>query len=338
MRIFGKRGPVPGYFVLRDGEGGGGNGGGEGGGNGGGQGGGGAGNGNAGGGGTGDGGGGGGNPPAHWAAAAGLPADLHGHEFVKGSKDLADFVKQSVNAQGMLGRKGVLVPTDWNNAEQVDKFYADLGRPKAHTEYQLKGPGKGADGKDRQYSESDKKFVDGMLPALHKAGLSQRQVEQIEGAWNESMTQLDGVFSKFAADSGKALDAKWGAEKPKMIAAAERFGRAAWGEQFDNMRKIPLAGGGFLLDHPMVLDAFAQAGLAMGEDGGEGGGRGGSGSSDPFSSLEAANKYVDDLYAAAEADPKHWLNHPEDASHAENRAHLHKVQRYAAQQKRRAKD
>lgn len=307
-------------FWSPDGEGGGG--GGQGGG--GGEGGGGQGGGQGGG---GQGGGGGGDPPPHWAAASGIPAELAGHEFVKGSKDLGDFVKQSVNAQGLLGRKGAIVPKDDAAPEEWSKFYETIGRPKAHTDYRV------PERSDKQpYSDVDKAFQGAMLPVLHEAGLSQRQVDKITTAFNDHQIKLEGTFKAFADNSQAALDKKWGAEKGAKIEAGKRFATTVLGQQYENLKRIPLVGGGFAADHPLILELLASAGEAMGEDGGAGGGGGGSG--DPLSSPEAAKAYVDQQYAEAEKDKEHWLNHPDRAEHAKNKEYLHRVQRLAAQKKK----
>lgn len=274
------------------------------------------------GGGSGGGGGeGGGGAPPHWSTA--LPEDLRGHEFVKGSKDLADFTTQSINAQGLLGRKGVIVPKDDAKPEDWDKFYSDLGRPKAPTDYKV------PERSDKQaYTDADKAFQGVMMPALHKAGLSQKQVDAVTGAYNDHVIQLEGAFKAFADKSSEALDKEWGADRQAKIDAGSRFARAALpGNDYENLKRLPLVGGGFVADHPLVLKLLAKAGEAMGDDGGPGGGSGGAG--DPLSSPEAAKAYVDGVYAAAETDKKHWLNDPQSAEHKKNKEYLHRVQRLA---------
>lgn len=266
------------------------------------------------------GGGGEGGAPAHWGAA--LPEDLRSHEFVKGSKDLADFTKQAVNAQGLLGRKGAIVPKDDAAPEEWDKFYETTGRPKAHTDYKV------PERPDKQpFSDSDKAFQGAMLPVLHKAGLTQRQVDTVAGAFNEYGVKLEGVFKEFADKSSAALDKDWGAERPAKIASGKRFAEAVLGSDYENLKRLPLVGGGYVADHPLILKLLAGAGDAMGEDGGAGGG--GGGGSDPMSSPEAAKAYVDEVYATAEKDKSHWLHDPNSAEYKRQKEYLHKVQRLA---------
>ena len=261
---------------------------------------------------------------AHWSLS--LPEDLRGHEFVKGSKDLADFTKQSINQAALVGRKGVILPKEGAAAEDWNQVYDAIGRPKDITGYKV------PERADKvAYTDTDKKFIEQMLPGLHKAGLNQQQLDGTVTAYNTVMAEVDKQYKAFADDSSKALDKEWGDKKPAMLAAAEKFAQKVWGDNFENMRRMPVPGVGFLLDHPMVIKALATAGQAMSEDGF--GGAGGGNGNDPFASPEAAKAYVDGVYAEAEGDPKHWLNHPESAQHASNREYLQRVQKVATAKK-----
>ena len=90
------------------------------------------------------------------------------------SKDWANpdaMAESYLNLEKTVGAKGVSVPGESATDEDWSNFYDQLGRPKEATDYTFAMP-EGVEAKP-----SDLAYQKAMAPALHEAGLTQRQVD-----------------------------------------------------------------------------------------------------------------------------------------------------------------
>ena len=78
----------------------------------------------------------------HWSHTAEyVPQDLRGHAALLKAKTPGDALKEFVGAQELIGRKGIIAPTDWSDKTQVRSFLEKLPEtmrpPATETDYKL---------------------------------------------------------------------------------------------------------------------------------------------------------------------------------------------------------
>lgn len=185
-------------------------------------------------------GGGGQNGGGSWRDA--LPADLRDHAALKSHADVVSLAKEHVNAQQLIGRKGVILPGENAKPEDWDKVYDALGRPKDPQGYGIKRPD--AVPEDRW----DGKRADWWAGVAHKAGLTPAQEKAIREA--TFAADGEGAAARAAAvkQAGEQLDQKL---------------RGEWGAAYDANMKTVEAGLGFMgLDDQTLIGL---RGLGLGE-------------------------------------------------------------------------
>jgi hypothetical protein len=144
----------------------------------------------------------------------------------KGFKSMNDVLTSAYNAEKLLGAgpdKIIKLPNaaEANSEEAWGQIYDKLGRPKAPTEYGLKGP----DGNPTPLTEA-------IAPVLHKMGLTAKQAGELNQWWNEyagkaGETQKAEHDAKVAEATGQ-LKTDWGAAYEQNVniakTAAKEFG------------------------------------------------------------------------------------------------------------------
>lgn len=140
-----------------------------------------------------------------------LPAEFHGNQTLTTHKDLPSFVKSSLEAQKLIGRKGAIVPNENAEQHEWDRFYTELGRPNAPTDYGLTRPESYPE--HLPYDDGDATF---MSEALHSMGASPKQASV---AWEalhkyaESIhTRADEVSTQDRTEGLEKLRAEWGGQ------------------------------------------------------------------------------------------------------------------------------
>lgn len=227
---------------------------------------------------------------------------------IKGWKTPADAIRGYGELEKTVGADKIALPGKDAKPADWDNVWGRLGRPESADKYVLPKPATG------DYSDGDKSFQAQILPALHKAGVTQRQLEAIAPAWNELMTQqgktLDTFASTFRDKSTTDLTKEFGGEqgfKTNTDLANRAFTQVFGAEGVKALTQTRLMDGSYLADNPLLIRAFAKLGAGMQEDGGlvEG-------------NVAAAGSAQTDLakiYAAAGADPKHAYNDPKNPEH-----------------------
>lgn len=118
--------------------------------------------------------------------------DLRGYAQNKGWKTMDDAVRSYREGETLNGvPKNELIRVPKADAQQADwdKFYASVGRPTKAEEYQIPDLPGGA--------KPDEAFTSAMLPAMHAAGLSQRQLNAVATAWNGFVAkQMEAMASE----------------------------------------------------------------------------------------------------------------------------------------------
>lgn len=167
-----------------------------------------------------------GTPPS-WQA--GLDQDLVSDPFLARfgkEEDLPALIKEAVNAQRLIGKKGLIVPGKDASPEEVEQFQLALGRPKEITGYEF---GKPADWpEDLPYEQA---IEDGFRSFAFKAGLSAKDAR--------------AAFEWYTAFSLDQVNAYQEAQKTATEGAVKEL-RKDWGPEYEQNFK---AAGGMLVKH-----------------------------------------------------------------------------------------
>jgi tellurite resistance protein len=240
----------------------------------------------------------GGAGAADWKA--GLPEDIRAHPALGQFRDVAALAKEHVNLQTLIGRKGIIPPTDRDAPHAWDRFYNSLGRPEAPDGYDLAPPAGMPEG---LYSADMAKAYS---EAAHKAGLSAKQAHALHdwfvGLSANAARARDAQQARERDGLETELRIEWGADYGAKLAAARRAARAF--SDGDTLDKLEQTLGG-----AAMVRMFANIGEQMTEDRliGAGGG-------DTIAGPEQAKAEIARIRGEALKDPKHALNdrfHPE---------------------------
>jgi len=140
-----------------------------------------------------------------------VPEDLRREKIYDAIKDLPTAFKTLGHQAKLVGRKGILLPTEASGQSEWDTFHEALGRPKTAEEYMMEVPEEHTDYFDEELIKEAK----GMF---HGLGFNQRQVDTL---WE--------FEKKRAATTDKALDDFEAQEKSE----AETALRNKWGTAYD---------------------------------------------------------------------------------------------------------
>lgn len=214
------------------------------------------------------------------AAGTGAGAAPVMGDFLKGAKpetvklfQSKGWDKQSVDQWGdgyyLLEKRvgnSITPPGKDAKPEEWDAFHAHV-RPEKVENYKIPD-------KDGGYSDGDKAFHAAILPLVHQAGLSQRQIDILVPGWNKYAADVLGqanaageaAETKLRTEATAQLKKEQGANFPAFVDHAQRGARFAFGEDFDAVANLALKDGGKLGDHPLFLKGFARVDGAMAED------------------------------------------------------------------------
>lgn len=200
-----------------------------------------------------------------WAKDLTLDPDTLKHPALGQVKDLPDLARQFVNAQQLIGRKGLIPPKEGDAPELVAAWRKGLGVPEDPNGYKIERP---ADMPEPLWQQ-DRAQAWGQL--AHKVGLTPQQEKAIR-EW-----QLGEVTGRVQAlnQSGQKLEAElrheWGGDYDGQMQLADRAIKEL-GFGADVLQQLRLAG--VAAD---ALRGFAKVGAMLGEDqliGTNGGARG----------------------------------------------------------------
>jgi hypothetical protein len=194
------------------------------------------------------------NPtPSDWRT--GLPTDLRAHPALQHVKDIAGLAKEHVNLQGLIGRKGVIPPSDRDGPEHWDRFYNTLGRPPAPDGYEFKKP----DG----LSDYSDELASWFRQAAHKAGLPAKAASALHDAFVARAmegSRRAGIEHAEATQSIESeLQAEWGSGYDRKLEMARRAARAYGDERTLTALESKLGGA-------ELVRMFARIGESAAED------------------------------------------------------------------------
>lgn len=239
-----------------------------------------------------------------------LPEEARTDPNIIKYKTPEDFYKGYKSTVELVGRKGVIIPTDKSTPEEWEKYYNSTGRPEKPEGYKFSK----IEGLHKDVSITPE-FDGGLATVFHKAGLNNAQSEGLR-------KEFVGLLNQAQVDQEK--------RENQAIQTAETALRKEWGANYDANKNlvakgIMKAGGQEALDamggekglgnNPVVLKALAKVFSSMSEDqlkafdGGAGGSGGQAGNETPEVALQKINSMM--------ADTKHPINNANDPKHSE---------------------
>jgi hypothetical protein len=152
-----------------------------------------------------------------------FPAELKDNEQLRTHKNFSDTLANWGSLHRLNGYDKIPLPAPNSNDDVWDTVYDRLGRPKAVTDYKLPEVDASVPADRRAKPE----FIQGVLTLLHKAGLSQRQLDIILPGWNglvESQSQATLADQQRAADQAmQGLKSIWGVAYDPNKSLVERY-------------------------------------------------------------------------------------------------------------------
>ena len=191
--------------------------------------------------------------PGSWRDS--LPADLKDNPSLSSFTDIGGLAKSYVHAQSIVGKKGVVVPTDKDDDTVWGNFYKTLGVPDLD-KYEITAP------KDVKLNDS---VMARFKESFQKNGVLPKQANAIIASYIQyEQDTLKEQNTKKEADSTAALEGlkrEWGPEGFQKETAAARVAAKEIGPEF--MEYLKQSG---LANDPMLVKALAKFGKLYGED------------------------------------------------------------------------
>jgi len=174
-------------------------------------------------------------------------------------KDVGSLAKSYLEAEKMISRKGVIVPTERSTPDEWNNYYKALGRPDSIDGYELKKPDSLPEGMTYN-EERTKQFAE----LAHKIGLSKTAVQEIAKWWDEGQRAEFEKLGKDANDyltkSTAEMKKEWGKDYDANLKKADSVIVPIFGEDFQKM----LIDTG-LNNHPAMVKGMFKISQALGE-------------------------------------------------------------------------
>lgn len=181
-----------------------------------------------------------------------------------GMESFNDLAKAHVNAQELIGRKGVIKPIETDSPEIHAKYREDMGIPTSAEGYTLEGF-------DPSISDVDEDFLGAMRGLAHSVDISDTDFTKMVNGYsiysNEIMSERNRVAGESTEEGIKGLRTEWGAA----YEANRNLGEVAMSQLTDgsnsDITQLPLADGTVLGNHPGFMKIMAKVGKNMTEKG-----------------------------------------------------------------------
>jgi hypothetical protein len=193
-----------------------------------------------------------------------LPEDIRSNGALAQFKDVPSLAKSYVHAQSLIGKKGVVLPSEKASDEEWTGFYQSLGQPPID-KFEIATP------KDTPLNEN---FLKDFKTNAHKAGLLPKQAQGLLDWYLNAEKSMTAETQKVAqGEQIKNLDAlkqEWGPGYSKQIFLAQTAAKELGGASF--VEYLNQTGLG---NDAQVIKIMAKAGALLGEDKLRGDGSGG---------------------------------------------------------------
>lgn len=191
--------------------------------------------------------------PGDWRAT--LPEDIRGAPSMAKFADPAALAKGYLEAEKLIGAKGVILPPENATPEQMKAFHAALGVPEAPEGYELKAPDglpEGVWSDEAAKGFAAKAHELGLTPAQAR-GLAEWQAKNVGESMARSGLEPDGRTWE------QALQTEWGASYDANMEIARRAAKE-FGDE------AALAKLGDRIGDSALVRMFHKIGVKVGED------------------------------------------------------------------------
>jgi hypothetical protein len=245
--------------------------------------------------------------PADWRAT--LPDEIRNAPSMGKYATPADLAKGYLEAEKLIGKKGVILPGENATPEEMKQFHAALGVPETFDGYELKAP----DGLPEGVWNDD--AAKGFAAKAHELGLTPKQVQGI-ATWQ--VQNVAGALEKAGLEAdGRTYEAvlreEWGGSYDAKFEAARRASKEFGGDE------ATLAKLGDKIGDAALIRMFARIGEKVAEDSPAGMGGGAQ-----LTSQESAKAQADALVADTKG--PYW-----NQMHPDHRATVQRVTKLFAQ-------
>ncbi len=183
-----------------------------------------------------------------------LPDELKAEASLSKFKDLSGLAKSYLEAEKRISGS-IKIPGKEATPEELNAFYAKLGRPEAASNYEVNL----STGETLESSPP----VAMLAKAAHEAGLNQKQMGAILSVYENIMTEYTESSHKNAEVAKETLQKQWGKDFDNNMAAANVALRQFSTKYPEEMKR--LSNDPAVSTNPVILSLFAELGSRMQE-------------------------------------------------------------------------
>lgn len=184
-----------------------------------------------------------------------LPEGLREKPWLKNFKSIDGLIQSYDNAQGLIGKKGIVPPAANATPEEKEQYYRALGKPEKPEAYKLDVPALPEGVYKEEYGKNFQTFA-------HKANLSEDQAKAVWSQyWEWNKGQLENVQAAAQqrdAEAVATLKREWGNAFTQQLDLANRVVKT-----FGIADVLAQKG---LSNDPVIAKMLAQIGASMSED------------------------------------------------------------------------
>lgn len=188
-----------------------------------------------------------------------LPEELRAHTALSPIKNVQDLAKSFVHAQEMIGKKGVILPTDENDSEAWAAFNKAIGVPEMADGYKFP---------ELELPEGmtlDEDMQKWFRQAAFEAGVPQRVADKLYKSYADRMVKqfqgYQGQVEERRASAEQQLRQDWGKDFDNRLAGAQRLLRTFGDEQL--VTYMDQTGYG---NDPALIKLFSNIASKLGND------------------------------------------------------------------------
>lgn len=144
-----------------------------------------------------------------------VPEEMRADKVFDTFDDVGGGLKMLGSLQGMIGKKGVIIPGEASPPTEWDNFYRELGRPDTKDQYQMKV----ADDLTEVYDEN---LIAEARGIFHELGLNQKQVDRLSEFEEKRVRTGLGMIAERKLEKDNAF-LEWAAANPEKKHWANRM-------------------------------------------------------------------------------------------------------------------
>ena len=201
-----------------------------------------------------------------------LPEDLRDHSALSSINDVGNLAKSYINAQSMIGRDKIAIPSQHSSPEDWNNVYDRLGRPESADAYEV-----------NVGDNTDEQFMSWYKNTAHEIGLNPTQASKLAESYNELFLAQQAEAPNYDAlrsENEAALKKEYGGKYDENIKLGSSM-LTEFSDMDNPLTELDMADGSKLGDNPNFIRAMVNVGEfireKVSEDAFEGMAKGGGG-------------------------------------------------------------